>query len=68
MKLFDLLQVLTISSAKGVKLYTNSIAIDENLIFKGSYVELARKACYDNRTVFQILTHDYENYVCIILE
>ena len=66
MTLKDLLQILTIVHLNGVKLFTDMVAVDDNLAYKGSFHGIFElKRYYDNK-VFQIIANDFEGYFDII--
>lgn len=68
MKLKDVLEIMTFTGVRGVKLYCDKVALDENILFVGNFNTLWEDKEYMNADVFQIITHSYDDYALIILD
>lgn len=68
MKLNEVLEVITFTGVKGVKLYKDKITLDENILFVGDFNTLWNDNEYLQCDVFQIITHSYDDYTIIVLE
>lgn len=49
------------------KIYINMTCIDDNLVFKGTIVDIKEIEDYLDAEVFQIIPNDFEEHIRIIL-